>query len=176
MVVAQPYIPFDLPQSEIFFAYPGLSIGTCMQLHGALAGVDAAVLPQQVAAALARTGLDGLAARRCGSLSKGMTARLGLAQSLLGDPELLIWDEPTSGLDPEGRKQVADLVAAHRAQGKTMLLSTHILPDIERLCDHVAILYAGRIICAGNIAALREARQQSLEDLYLSTIGAAHAV
>jgi ABC-2 type transport system ATP-binding protein len=83
-----------------------------------------------------------------------MLQRIGLAQALLHDPELLILDEPMSGLDPIGRKEVRDLVAAERKRGKTVLFTSHILTDVERLCDRVAIMHRGKITAYGALGEL----------------------
>jgi ABC-2 type transport system ATP-binding protein len=86
--------------------------------------------------------------------SKGMVQRAGLAQALLNDPDLLILDEPMSGLDPIGRRLVRDIIVAQRRAGKTVLFSTHILPDAETLCDRVAVLRAGRLLKVGTLGEL----------------------
>jgi ABC-2 type transport system ATP-binding protein len=104
--------------------------------------------PAAVAAALETVGLDDSAGRRAGGLSRGMMQRLGLACALVGDPELLILDEPTSALDPVGRAEMLDLVAAMRGQ-RTVIFSSHILADVQRVADHVGILRDGRLLYQG---------------------------
>jgi ABC-2 type transport system ATP-binding protein len=86
-----------------------------------------------------------------------MTQRLGLAQALLHDPELLILDEPTSGLDPEGRRLVLDIVREEKARGRTVFLSSHILSDVERTCDEVVMVHRGQVAFANQIAAFQAA-------------------
>jgi len=86
-----------------------------------------------------------------GQYSKGMARRIGLAQSLINDPDLLILDEPTSGLDPIGTRQIKDLLLELKKRGKTILLSSHLLADVEDVCDRVAIMYGGKLLCCGRI-------------------------
>ena len=94
-------------------------------------------------------GLGGAGHRPVGEYSKGMTRRLGIAQALINDPEFLILDEPTSGLDPIGTRQVKDLLVDLKKRGKTILLSSHLLADVEDVCDRMVILYGGRIRASG---------------------------
>ena len=101
-------------------------------------------------------GLGDAAGRPVGEYSKGMARRLGLAQALINDPELLILDEPTSGLDPLGCRQVKDLLRALAGRGKTILLSSHLLADVQDVCDRVAILYNGRLQACGDTRTLLE--------------------
>lgn len=96
-------------------------------------------------------GLSAAASRPVGQYSKGMARRIGLAQSLINDPDFLILDEPTSGLDPIGTRQIKDLILALKKRGKTILLSSHLLGDVEDVCDRVAIMYGGRLLCLGPV-------------------------
>ena len=104
-----------------------------------------------VADLLSQVRLDGHESLRISRYSRGMVQRLGIAQALIGDPQLLIFDEPTSGLDPAGRKEVLDLLAALKSAGKTVLLSSHILPEVEQICDRVVIIDRGRIVRTGRL-------------------------
>jgi ABC-2 type transport system ATP-binding protein len=101
-------------------------------------------------------GLDAVEHRPVGEFSKGMQRRVGLAQSLINDPQLLILDEPTSGMDPVGAKQIKDLIADLGRRGKTVLLCTHQLSDVEDLCDRVAIMFGGRVRAEGTCDELLE--------------------
>jgi len=103
---------------------------------------------------LARVSLTEAAHRRAGGYSRGMRQRLGLACALLGDPDLFVLDEPSSALDPEGRKDVVDLILTLKAEGRTVFLSTHILSDIERICDRIALIDRGRILLEGSMGDL----------------------
>jgi len=103
-------------------------------------------------------GLAGAADRRVGTYSKGMLQRIGLAQALVHDPRLLILDEPTAGVDPVGSAEMAELILALKARGKTVLITSHLLGQIEDLCDRVAILDRGRLVAEGRVADLAGAQ------------------
>jgi len=123
-----------------------------------LAGLDG--LPEKVASLLATVGLVEARKRRVGEFSKGMLQRLGLAQALISDPDLLILDEPTAGLDPIAHKEIRDLILAQKGKGKTVFLSSHLLSDVERTCDRIAILNKGRLQKLGRIQDLAEVRER----------------
>jgi len=106
--------------------------------------------------ALERVGLQAAAERKVGRFSLGMRQRLGLAQAILTDAELLILDEPTNGLDPAGMREVRRLLAALQGEGRTVVLSTHLLSEAEQLCTHVAFMSTGRVVRDGSISQLRE--------------------
>jgi ABC-2 type transport system ATP-binding protein len=101
--------------------------------------------------------------RQLRKFSKGMLQRVGLAQALINDPELVFLDEPMSGLDPVGRREVRDLIAALRTEGRTVFMCSHILSDIEVLCDSVAILKQGRLSRTGSLEELRARESRSVE-------------
>ena len=140
--------------SEIFYTYPYRTARGAMRFYGRLSGMSAGDLEERIPRHLARLGLGDAIDRRLGSYSKGMIQRLGLAQALLHEPELLILDEPTTGLDPEGRKLVADIIAEEKARGTTVFLSSHILSDVERICDRMVILRRGEAVLSDTIANL----------------------
>jgi len=142
-------------QSEIFFTYGFKTATQALRFYGELSGIPKAALELAVPRQLARLGLTDAASRRVRDFSKGMVQRLGLAQALLHEPELLILDEPTTGLDPQGRKLVADLIMEEKARGTTVLLSSHILSDVERTCDQVVILRKGGVALSRDMARLR---------------------
>jgi Cu-processing system ATP-binding protein len=131
--------------------------------HGAMTGIElmkfyARLKGQPVARnrdLLARVGLVEAADRRVATYSKGMRQRLGLAQTLIGDPRLLLLDEPTSGLDPASRADVFDMIDALRADGATILVSTHALAEVGERVDKVAVLHKGALLHAGSLADLR---------------------
>jgi ABC-2 type transport system ATP-binding protein len=115
-----------------------------LRYMGRLNGVPSATLKTRIPQLLEQVGLGGVK-KPAKAYSKGMLQRLGLAQALLNDPELLILDEPTDGLDPLGRKQVRDLLLALRAAGKTIFLNSHMLSEVEQVCDRVVILHQGLV-------------------------------
>jgi ABC-2 type transport system ATP-binding protein len=110
-----------------------------------------------------KVGLRDAVDRPIGKFSKGMMQRIGLAQALLHDPELLVLDEPMSGLDPIGRKEVRDLLLEQRARGKTLLFTSHILSDVELLCDRVVIMQQGEITSEGQVHDLLESANRRVE-------------
>jgi ABC-2 type transport system ATP-binding protein len=138
-----------LPESPYFYDY--LTAEEFLFFYGRLAGLDRAGLPQRVADLLKRVGLTEARTRQLRKFSKGMLQRVGLAQALIHDPELIVLDEPMSGLDPLGRKDVRDLMLNLRDQGKTVFFSTHIIPDVEMICDRVGIILKGKMRATGRV-------------------------
>ncbi len=132
-----------LPESPYFYDY--LSGRELLDLAGRLFDLQSVERRRRAEALLARVGLADAAALPLRKYSKGMLQRLGLAQALVNDPELVVLDEPMSGLDPIGRKEIRDLIAQLRSDGKTVFFSTHILSDVEMLCDRCAILVRGQL-------------------------------
>jgi ABC-2 type transport system ATP-binding protein len=146
-----------------------MRIAELLRLHGALAGLAGAELDRAVEEMLARTGLADRAHERVGGLSKGLTQRVGFAQALLGDPEVLFLDEPTSGLDPLGIRDARDWIQDARRRGRTLLVSSHVLTEVERTCDHVAILHDGRVLASGGLDMIvRDG--ETLEDAYVRLV------
>jgi ABC-2 type transport system ATP-binding protein len=112
---------------------------------------------------IGRVGLDHARGRPLRKFSKGMLQRVGIAQALMGDPELVVLDEPMTGLDPLGRKEIRDLILELKKEGRTVFYSTHILPDVEMTCDRVAMVFAGRTAAVGPLGQLLSARLLSTE-------------
>jgi ABC-2 type transport system ATP-binding protein len=122
-----------------------------LALHLALSGRNVPDAFGLIEGLLARVRLAGYESLRIARYSRGMVQRLAIAQALIGDPQLLVLDEPTSGLDPAGRKEVLDLIHGLKQAGKTVFLSSHILSDIEQICDRVVIIDRGRLVRAGRL-------------------------
>ena len=139
---------------ENFAFYKHLNAEKLLQFHAKLAGVAEEKRIALIPDLIAKVGLRGYDQLKIGRYSRGMVQRLGIAQSLLGDPELLILDEPTSGLDPSGRKEVRDLVLRLKAAGKTIFLSSHLLSEVEQICDQAVIIDRGRVVRAGTMNTL----------------------
>ncbi len=134
------------------FRFPGWMTGAgLLDLHGRLAGLDAAVRTEHAAEVLDLVGLRGRERERIGGYSKGMQQRIGLAQALVGNPDLVILDEPTSALDPIGRRDVRDIVRTLRARGTAVVLNSHLLSEVEMVCDRVAIVDRGRLVRSGRL-------------------------
>jgi len=151
-----------LPEGPYFYDY--LTAEEFLAFYGRLAGLERAELGRRIDHMLEVVGLNEARTRQLRKFSKGMLQRIGLAQALIHDPELVILDEPMSGLDPIGRKQVRDLILGLRDQGKTVFFSTHIIPDVEMICDRVGIVMKGRVMAAGRVDELvRHEHTQSVE-------------
>jgi ABC-2 type transport system ATP-binding protein len=152
------------------FRYPGwLSAREVLQAHCALADIEPAARPREVSSALETVGLADRANDRVQTFSKGMQQRLGLGVALLGSPELIVLDEPTSALDPVGRRDVREIIHSLRERGTTVFLNSHLLSEVERVCDHVAIVNEGRVLESGPLAdVLRPG--ESLEDRFIALV------
>jgi ABC-2 type transport system ATP-binding protein len=131
---------------EHFRFYDWLTPGELLRFHGRLSGVTPAQLHERVPALLDRVGLTPHRDKRIRDFSKGMMQRIGLAQALVHEPEIVFLDEPTSGLDPMGRRLVRDVIRAQRARGATVFLNSHLLSEVEITCDAVAFLKDGEVV------------------------------
>jgi ABC-2 type transport system ATP-binding protein len=140
--------------------YPYLTALDNLRVVGIARGMTTEALASRAAEALDRVGLTEVARRKAGRFSTGMRQRLGIAAALLDRPELVVLDEPTNGLDPNGVVDVRELIAALAREGTTMFLSSHVLPEVEQLCDRVAILQRGRIIAEGETQAMLRAGER----------------
>lgn len=143
-----------LPEESYLYRF--LSGRETLDYYGRLFRLDRRARRERIDMLLEMVGLEAVQHRPVGEYSKGMQRRIGLAQSLINDPQLLILDEPTSGMDPVGARQIKDLIATLARRGKTVLLCSHLLTDVEDLCDRVAIMYGGRIRAEGTCEQLLE--------------------
>ena len=132
-----------------------------IHFYGAINGMSASQLDKRSTHVLEMVGLQDDSKRNVSRFSRGMLQRVGLAQALVNDPELLILDEPTSALDPVARVRVRELLGELRAAGKTIFLSSHLLSEIELLCDRVAVLHRGKLVRLGMTAELLQAKDQT---------------
>ena len=131
-----------------------LSAKEVLHFYGGLAGVPTDKLKTKATELLERVGLTDRGREPITQFSKGMVQRLGLAQALMNDPDLLILDEPTEGLDLSGRQLLRDVVSAHKKTGKTVLLVSHVLPEVQELCDQLAVIVGGSMVHRGSMADL----------------------
>jgi len=138
-----------LPEES--YLYPFLDARETLDYYGRLFHLPRADRRRRIDMLLEMVGLSSVAYRRVGEYSKGMQRRIGLAQALINDPDLLILDEPTSGMDPIGTRQFKDLIQTLALRGKTIVLSSHLLGDVEDVCDQVCILYGGRRRALGRV-------------------------
>ncbi|MCD4824937.1 MAG: ABC transporter ATP-binding protein [Phycisphaerae bacterium] len=141
-----------LPEEPAFGRH--LKAKEFLNLCARLSHVPKDIRAQRVEEVLKTTGLADRANHRLGEFSKGMVQRIGIAQTMLHDPELLILDEPMTGLDPAGRREIKEIIQGLASKGKTVFFSSHILSDVEELCDYVGILNRGRLILTGQLGEL----------------------
>jgi ABC-2 type transport system ATP-binding protein len=158
-VKAKSRVGFLAEESHL---YPFLNARETLEFFGRLFRQPRAQRRKRIDMLLDMVGLTGVAHRRVGEYSKGMQRRIGLAQALINDPDLLILDEPTSGMDPIGSRKVKDLLRAVVDRGKTVILSSHLLADVEDVCDRLTVLYGGRQRATGRVEDLL-ARQERTE-------------
>lgn len=147
-VAARSRIGF-LPEAPYFYGY--LSGRELVKYYARMSGVPAEKIDERTEDALALTGMTDAAARRVKTYSKGMLQRIGVAQAIVHDPDLVILDEPTAGIDPIGSAEIGDAIRAMKSRGKTVVLCSHLLGQIEELCDRVAIMNRGKLVVAGTL-------------------------
>ncbi len=152
-IAAKARIGF-LPEESYLYRF--LNAEETLDFYGRIFGIPRPVRRRRIDELIDLVGLRHARKRTLGGYSKGMSRRIGIAQALINDPDLIFLDEPTSGLDPIGRQEVKELILRLKEQGKTVMLCTHLLPDVQDVCDRVAILHEGRLC-----------RQGSLDDLLM---------
>ena len=163
-----------LPESPVF--YDHLTGREFLRFCGKLCGVRGADLEARATRLLQEVGLAHAGDLQIRRYSKGMNQRVGIAQALLHDPELVILDEPMSGLDPIGRAEVRDLILGLKKRGKTVFFSTHIIPDVEMICDRIGLINRGRMVSEGSVGELLDTREaRPIEVLVENVSGAIDA-
>lgn len=148
-----------LPEESYLYRY--LTARETLDFYGRIFGLPADIRKARVETLLDMVGLGGMGNRTIGTFSKGMARRIGLAQALINDPDLLILDEPTSGMDPMGTRQMKDLFVELARRGKTILLCSHLLADVEDICDRIGILYGGKMQVEGPVKELLSHHDQT---------------
>lgn len=138
-----------LPEESYLYRF--LNAEETLDFYGRLFNMSGAVRRQRIAQLISMVGLESARKRQLREYSKGMSRRIGLAQALINDPELILLDEPTSGLDPIGTKSMKDLIRDLKAQGKTIIMSSHLLADVQDVCDRIGILYQGELKELGRV-------------------------
>ena len=149
--------------------YPkGMTPINYLALVGKLRGMARKDYQSRLSSLLHAVDLLGAASTRIGNLSAGMITRMGIAASMINEPDLLLWDEPTVGLDPTGRKYALDLIQKLKSQGKTMIISTHVLPDADQVCDYIGVLNQGKLVFCGSVMEMKQFVRENVVDLGLT--------
>ena len=148
-----------LPEESYLYRF--LNAEETLDFYGRLFKIPSAIRRQKVAQLIQMVGLDTANKRQLREYSKGMTRRLGLAQALINDPDLIVLDEPTSGLDPIGTRNMKKLILQLKEQGKTIIMSSHLLGDVQDVCDRVGILYQGELKELGRVEDLLKIVEQT---------------
>ncbi|MCX6966484.1 MAG: ABC transporter ATP-binding protein [Verrucomicrobia bacterium] len=148
-----------LPENPYFYKY--LTGEETLRFYGKLCGLRGAVLRDRARDLLKLVGLENAADRRIGGYSKGMLQRIGLAQALVQEPRLLVLDEPTAGVDPAGSREIRDLILEFKNRGITILLCSHLLGQVQEICDRVGILHNGRLVREGPLESLISIENQT---------------
>lgn len=156
---------------EMTYYYKFLTAEELLRAYGRIFGLSPAAIRRRTDELLALVELESACGRLIRTYSKGMQQRLGLAQALLNEPDLLILDEPTSGLDPLGRMKVREIILRQKAAGKTVFFSSHELGEVESVCDRVAILHRGQLRALGTVAEVSRGDAGNLEQAFLRIIG-----
>jgi len=166
-----------LPENPYFYKH--LTGAETLQFYGKLCGIRGSALKDRIAELLKLVDLEGAANRRLGGYSKGMLQRIGLAQSLIQNPRLVILDEPTAGVDPIGSRQIRDLILKLRDDGYTVFLCSHLLEQVQEVCDRVGILFNGRMRREGTLdelIAIENQTTMTLENATPELIAEIHAL
>lgn len=156
---------------ELTYYYKFLTAEELLRFYGRIFGIPRSVLDPRIDQLLKLVELEQARTRPIKTYSKGMQQRIGLAQALVNDPDLLILDEPTSGLDPLGRMKVREIIQRLKQIGKTVFFSSHELGEVETVCDRVAIINQGELKVEGRVSDLVQKHNANLENIFLNIIG-----
>jgi sodium transport system ATP-binding protein len=156
--------------------YPRLSAQEMVEYFGRLNGLDEATLKKRIDDIFSRLHMNDFRDRRCDKLSTGQKQKTSIARTLVHDPPVMIFDEPTTGLDVMTARTIINFIADCRDRGKTVIFSTHIMSEVERLCDHIGIIHGGKLLAEGTIEQLRsEYSEHSLEEIIVKVVGPQYA-
>lgn len=156
-----------LPEAPYFYGY--LSGRELVEFCARMSGVPAREIRARTDEALELAGMTAAASRRVRTYSKGMLQRIGVAQAVVHDPDLIVLDEPTAGIDPVGSAEIGEAIRAMKARGKTVILCSHLLGQVEDLCDRVAIMDRGKLVVAGTLSEVLTRREKQLAVLGAGT-------
>ena len=148
-----------LPEESYLYRF--LNAEETLDFYGRLFNMSGAVRRQRIAQLISMVGLESARKRQLREYSKGMSRRIGLAQALINDPDLILLDEPTSGLDPIGTRNMKDLILDLKKQGKTVIMSSHLLADVQDVCDRIGILYQGELKELGRVEDLLKVSEET---------------
>jgi sodium transport system ATP-binding protein len=151
--------------------YPRLSSQEIVEYFGRLNGLDEATLKRRVDDIFGRLDMDSFRDRRCDKLSTGMKQKTSIARTLIHDPQVMIFDEPTLGLDIMTARTIIEFIRECRQRGKTVIFSTHVMSEVEKLCDTIGIIQSGKLLAEGSLAELRERYQENdLEEIFVKIV------
>ncbi|MEA9356363.1 ABC transporter ATP-binding protein [Bacteriovorax sp. PP10] len=159
---------------EKFSFFPFYTARGVLEFFGKMKGIEGVELTAQVNSALEELQISDLANRKLSKMSKGQMQRVGLASILIGNNDLIVLDEPFSGLDPIGIRDLKEIIKKLKEQGKTMFINSHILLEMEQICDEIAILNKGKLLFAGSVASVLE-KEKSLDDFFYRTVNEGRA-
>lgn len=158
---------------EVALYYPFMTAEEILGLYGRLQGIGGKELKTLVSNLMTRVGLEKFRGVRLRNFSKGMLQRIGLAQAIMGDPDLLILDEVTSGLDPVGRRDLREILKDFKDRGKTIFFSSHELSEVSKMCDRIILIDEGKVIQEKSMEEIlkKEQEEGSLEDYFIEAVG-----
>ena len=156
--------------------YPRLTAQEMVEYFGRLNGLDEPTLKKRVDDIFNRLEMNDFRDRRCDKLSTGMKQKTSIARTLVHDPPVMIFDEPTTGLDVMTARTIINFISECRDRGKTVIFSTHIMSEVERLCDHIGIIHDGKLLTEGTVAELRaKYNEHNIEEIIVKVVGPLHS-